>query len=53
VTGGMLAKVAGMVNLVRQRPGLEAQLISGEQEGALRMTLERSTEFRAGTVIRW
>jgi isopentenyl phosphate kinase len=53
VTGGMLAKVAEMVNLARQSPGLEVQLISGEQEDALRTALERATEFRAGTVIRW
>ncbi|MGD8902818.1 MAG: isopentenyl phosphate kinase [Anaerolineae bacterium] len=53
VTGGMLAKVAEMVDLVRQSPGLEVQVISGEQDGALRTALERSSEDRAGTVIRW
>jgi isopentenyl phosphate kinase len=53
VTGGMLAKVAEMVNLARQSPGLEVQLISGEREGALRNVLQGSTDFRAGTVIRW
>jgi isopentenyl phosphate kinase len=53
VTGGMSAKVAEMVNLVRQSPGLEVQLISGEQESALRIALERATGFRSGTVIRW
>jgi isopentenyl phosphate kinase len=53
VTGGMLAKVAEMVDLARQSPGLEVQLISGEQEGTLRTALERSAEVRAGTVIRW
>ena len=53
VTGGMLAKVAEMVNLAQQSPGLKVQLISGEREGALRSALVRATEFRDGTVIRW
>lgn len=53
VTGGMLAKVAEMVSLVRQNAGLEVLLISGEEKGALRTALGRSTEVLAGTVIRW
>jgi isopentenyl phosphate kinase len=35
VTGGMLSKVTGMLSLVKQIPGLEVLIFSGEQPGNL------------------
>jgi isopentenyl phosphate kinase len=52
VTGGMLAKVEGMVALVRQMPDLEVHLISGERVEALELSLLGSTGALSGTVIR-
>jgi isopentenyl phosphate kinase len=52
VTGGMLAKVVGMVALVRELPGLTVQLISGERPGALHGALSKP-EVARGTIIRW
>ena len=53
VTGGMLTKVTEMVSLVREMPGLEVHLISGEGEGALRRSLLEGAEATGGTHIRW
>jgi len=53
VTGGMLAKVEGMIKLARQMPGLEVQLISGEPVDALKMALLKSARVPAGTTVRW
>ena len=52
VTGGMLAKVEGMVNLVRQLPGLTVHLVSGERPGALQGVLSDPATAVGGTVIR-
>jgi isopentenyl phosphate kinase len=52
VTGGMLAKVEGMVNLVRQLPGLTVHLVSGERPGALQGVLLDPATVVGGTVIR-
>jgi isopentenyl phosphate kinase len=52
VTGGMLAKVELMVDLVGELPGLEVRLVSGERPGALQAALLGS-EFAGGTLIRW
>lgn len=40
VTGGMLAKVENMVNLVSRHPGLEAFIFSGSQPGHLQEALQ-------------
>jgi isopentenyl phosphate kinase len=55
VTGGMLTKVTEMVNLVREVPGLDVHLVSGERRGALKRSLLGGTEAMAigGTRIRW
>ena len=53
VTGGMLAKAEEMINLARQIPGLEIQLISGESVDALKMALLGSRGSLSGTIIRW
>jgi isopentenyl phosphate kinase len=53
VTGGMLTKVAEMVGLVRQVPGLEAHILSGERVGALQTALIGPQESAAGTRIYW
>jgi isopentenyl phosphate kinase len=53
VTGGMLNKVSEMVNLVRELPGLEAYLISGERKDALEMALLGRVDAIGGTRIRW
>jgi isopentenyl phosphate kinase len=53
VTGGMLAKVEEMVKLVRELPGLQVQLISGERSGALEVALRDPAGLVGGTVIRW
>jgi isopentenyl phosphate kinase len=53
VTGGMLAKVEEMVNLVREVPELSVQIISGERAGTLEAALLRPKELSGGTVIRW
>jgi isopentenyl phosphate kinase len=52
VTGGMLAKVEAMVNLVRQMPGLTVHLVSGERPGALQGALLDPAGAGGGTVIR-
>jgi isopentenyl phosphate kinase len=50
VTGGMLSKVAMMVDLVEGQPGLEIHLVSGlEPEGVLETLMSRSPP--GGTVI--
>ncbi len=49
VTGGMLQKVSSMVDLVRELPGLETLIFSGERPGLLQRVLQGE---RAGTVIR-
>jgi hypothetical protein len=48
----MLAKVELMVDLVRELPGLEVRLVSGERPGALQATLLGS-QSAGGTLIRW
>jgi isopentenyl phosphate kinase len=53
VTGGMLAKVEGMVNLVRDLPGLTVHIISGEQRGMLEAMLLSPEETAGGTLIHW
>jgi isopentenyl phosphate kinase len=40
VTGGMLSKVSGMLDLVEQDPNLEIYIFSGEEPGNLRRTLQ-------------
>ena len=40
VTGGMQAKVAGMLRLVEQVPGLEVLIFSGEESGNVRHALQ-------------
>jgi len=52
VTGGMATKVAVMAELVRSRPALTVQILSGEPSGAvLRALLE--PELAAGSRIVW
>jgi isopentenyl phosphate kinase len=53
VTGGMLAKVEEMVALVRELPGLEVQIISGERAGALETALRNPSSATGGTVLAW
>jgi isopentenyl phosphate kinase len=53
VTGGMLAKVEEMMDLVRDVPGLTVRLFSGERAGALEATLRQPGLPIGGTVIRW
>jgi isopentenyl phosphate kinase len=53
VTGGMLAKVEEMVELVRELAGLTVRIISGERAGALESALHGTAETAGGTVIRW
>lgn len=53
VTGGMLAKVQEMVDLAQELPGLSANILSGEKEGALEAALLASPESTPGTLIRW
>ncbi len=52
VTGGMLAKVEAMVDLVREMPGLRVRLLSGERPGDLENALLQP-EAAGGTVIHW
>ena len=49
MTGGMVQKVSSMVNLVRELPGLEVMIFSGEQPGLLQRVLQGEL---AGTAIR-
>ena len=52
VTGGMVTKVAMMADLVRARPSLTVQILSGEPSGAvLRALLE--PELDVGTRVVW
>lgn len=53
VTGGMLAKVEAMVDLVRELPGLTVHIISGERPGALETALLHPARSVGGTRIRW
>lgn len=53
VTGGMLAKVEGMVTLARELPGLAVHLFSGERPGSLRAALQDPSDAVGGTIIRW
>lgn len=48
VTGGMAAKVAGMFELIREIPGLTAQIFSAEETGNLSRAL---TGEEVGTVL--
>ena len=52
VTGGMAAKVATVVAMARELPGLEAHVLSGERPGALETALLRPKEA-GGTTICW
>lgn len=51
VTGGMLAKVQSMVELVKAQPELEVHLISGVEAGRVEQALT-AQKVRGGTVIR-
>jgi isopentenyl phosphate kinase len=51
VTGGMAAKVEGLLELVRELPGLKAHILSGERPGALRAVLMDSGDQAGGTLI--
>jgi isopentenyl phosphate kinase len=53
VTGGMLAKVEEMVDLVRDLPHLTVQIISGERRGMLGTALQSPGKIAGGTLIRW
>jgi isopentenyl phosphate kinase len=53
VTGGMLAKVEAMVDLVQDLPGLTVNILSGGQPGALEAALLSSSETAPGTLVRW
>jgi isopentenyl phosphate kinase len=53
VTGGMLAKVEEMVELVRDVPGLVVQILSGERIDALKTALLGPAELAGGTRIYW
>ena len=53
VTGGMLTKVEEMVALVRQTPGLEVTILSGERADALRVALQSPGDLAGGTKISW
>jgi isopentenyl phosphate kinase len=53
VTGGMLAKVETMVELVRDLPGLTVNILSGEEPGALEAALLSSPDTAPGTLVRW
>lgn len=53
VTGGMLAKVEMMVDLVRELPGLRVHILSGESSGALEAALLSPPESSPGTLVRW
>lgn len=48
VTGGMVQKVSSMIDLVRELPGLQTFIFSGEQPGLLQQVLQGE---RAGTMI--
>jgi isopentenyl phosphate kinase len=53
VTGGMLSKVEQMVALVRQVPGLEVWILSGERPNALKTALMGQADLVGGTKIYW
>ncbi len=53
VTGGMLAKVEEMVDLVRLLPELRVHILSGERVGALEAALSSPEGAAGGTVIWW
>lgn len=53
VTGGMLAKVAEMVDLVRELPELTVNILSGERTGALETALLSAPGSAPGTLVRW
>jgi isopentenyl phosphate kinase len=50
VTGGMADKVARMVGLVQEQPGLEVRIFSGLEPGQVRRVLE-APELAPGTLI--
>jgi isopentenyl phosphate kinase len=52
VTGGMLTKVRIMYTLVRRRPELQVQLISGRQPGMIKRVL-LEPDLEEGTTVRW
>lgn len=52
VTGGMAAKVEGLVALLRQQPETQALVLSGERAGALERALLHP-EDAGGTSIAW
>jgi isopentenyl phosphate kinase len=51
VTGGMAAKVQGLVELVGELPGLKAHILSGERPGALEAVLMGRSDQVVGTLI--
>jgi isopentenyl phosphate kinase len=53
VTGGMLTKVEAMVMLVREVPGLEVYIFSGQRVDALRVALQSPGDLTGGTRIHW
>jgi isopentenyl phosphate kinase len=53
VTGGMLTKVAEMVHLARDLPGLTVHILSGERKGALEAALLDPDNVSGGTMIHW
>jgi len=52
VTGGMVAKVEGLVAVLRRQPEMEALILSGERPGALQSALLYPEEA-GGTSIAW
>ncbi len=53
VTGGMHSKVAEMMSLVQEVPGLTVHLVSGERRSALETALLEPARAAGGTMIRW
>jgi isopentenyl phosphate kinase len=51
VTGGMAAKVEGLLELVGELPGLKAHVLSGERPGALHEALLAGGDGPGGTLI--
>mgnify|MGYP001110137494 CR=1 FL=1 len=52
VTGGMAAKIEGVVSLLRRQPEMQALILSGERPGALQSALLRPEEA-GGTSLTW
>jgi isopentenyl phosphate kinase len=51
VTGGMAAKVQGLLDLVEELPGLKAHILSGERLGAIQDALLEGGDWSGGTLI--